>query len=295
MIKVSKVYKSIEDNNILKNIDFSLEKGSIFGLIGPNGAGKTTLIKCLTGIYEADKGSITIMDEPIYNNKYLKEKIAYVPDSCTFFEFNKIKDVIKFYKLTYKNFDMNKFNRINKVFNIPLNSSVKKLSKGMNMRFSILLALCINPEVVILDEPLSGIDPIVKSQILKLLIEEVSERETTVIISSHNLSQLEKICDTIAVMNNGEIKHFSSLDEMKENFRKLQLVFKDSSLVKIENLPGIVSFNNIGRVHTFVTSKYDDFKKALTGIELVLCEEIDLSLEDIFIHSLGGDGIEEIL
>lgn len=294
MIKISNVSKNIENKKILQNINLSISKGSIFGLIGPNGAGKTTLIKCLTGIYDVDNGQIEIMEQPVFNNCSIKEKIAYVPDTNSFFEFHKIKDVLKFYKLTYEDFDIEKFHSINRVFNIPLNSSLKKLSKGIRMRLSLLLALCIKPEVLILDEPLSGIDPIVKSQILKLLIEETAERETTIFISSHNLSDLEKICDTIAVMNNGEIKQFSSLDNMKENFKKIQIVFKDT-VPKIINLPGVISSNAIGRVYTIVTSQYESFKKELEKYDLILFEEIDLSLEDIFIHSLGGDGLEEIL
>ncbi|GAA0179766.1 ABC transporter ATP-binding protein [Clostridium sediminicola] len=294
MIKISNINKSIENKKILNNINLTVSKGSIFGLIGPNGAGKTTLIKCLTGIYDVEDGQIEIMEQPVFNNCSIKEKFAYVPDTNSFFEFHKIKDVIKFYTLTYKDFDIEKFHSINRVFNIPLNSSLKKLSKGINMRLSLLLALCIKPEVLILDEPLSGIDPIVKSQILKLLIEETAERETTIFISSHNLSDLEKICDTIAVMNNGEIKHFSSLDNMKENFKKIQIVFKDSP-PNIQDLPGVISSNTIGRVYTIVTSQYESFKKELEECDLILFEEIDLSLEDIFIHSLGGDGLEEIL
>lgn len=294
MIEISNMSKSIENTKILKNINLKINKGSIFGLIGPNGAGKTTLIKCLTGIYDVDAGEIKIKKQPIFENKLIKEKIAYVPDMSSFFEFHKIKDVVKFYALTYEDFDMDKFHKVNKAFNLPLNSSIKKLSKGMNMRLALLLALCAKPEVLILDEPLSGIDPIVKSQILKLLIDDTAERDTTILISSHNLSQLEKICDTIAVMDNGQIKHSSSLEEMKGSFRKLQIVFKDKT-PNIEDLPGVISSNTIGRVLTIVTSKYEKFKKSIKDYDLVLFEEVDLSLEDIFVHSFGGDGLEEIL
>lgn len=294
MIEISNISKSIDNKKILKNISLSVEKGSIFGLIGPNGAGKTTLIKCLTGIYNVENGEIKIMEQPIFNNKFIKEKIAYVPDMNVFFNLYKVKDILEFYQKSYSTFDSNKFHKINKAFKIPLNLSPKKLSKGMSMRLSLILALCTNPEVLILDEPLSGIDPIVKSQVLRLLIEDSADRNTTIFISSHNLSDLEKICDTIAVMNNGEIKYLNSLETMKCSFRKLQIVFKENIDKKIEDFPGVISSNIIGRVNTIVTSDGEKFKETLKNYNLVLCEEIDLSLEDIFIHSLGGDGLEDI-
>ncbi len=294
MIQISNVSKSIENKKILNNINLSVSKGSIFGLIGPNGAGKTTLIKCLTGIYNIENGEIEIMHQPIFNNKFLKEKIAYVPDMSVFFDLYKVKDVLKFFQKSYNTFDTNKFHKINKAFKIPLNSSPKKLSKGMNMRLSLMLALCTNPEVLILDEPLSGIDPIVKRQVLRLLIEDSADRHTTIFISSHNLSDLEKICDTIAVMNNGEIKYTNSLETMKSSFRKLQIVFKENIDKKIEDFPGVISSNTIGRVNTVVTSDGEKFKETIEKYDLALCEEIDLSLEDIFIHSLGGDGLEDV-
>ncbi|EES90439.1 ABC transporter ATP-binding protein [Clostridium botulinum] len=290
MIEISNLSKTLGDKNILKDISFNVKKGSIFGLIGPNGAGKTTLIKHLVGIYNKDKGSIKIKGENVYENPTTKKIVGYVTDENNLINNFNLKTISKFYKLAYENFDINKFYELNKIFQLPEKKSIKKFSNGMKMRVSIMLNLSINPEVLILDEPTNGLDPIVKKKFFNILLEDVAERGTTVIISSHNLTELERICDSIAIINGGEIKYLNSVEDMKETIRKIQVVFKEEAPKDLSQWNDVMNVEKIGRVYNIVTNNYGkEFLDKLNSCGIMFQEEIDLSLEDMFIYSVGGD------
>lgn len=294
MININGVSKVLGNKKILDNINLHVNKGSIFGLIGPNGMGKTTLIKCITGIYNVDSGEIKVCGENIFNNPNIKEKVGYIADYNNYFEEFKVRDIKEFFKLTYKNFDNERFNNLNDIFNIPLNKSIKKISKGMRTRLAIALNLSIRPKIIVMDEPTSGLDPIIRRKLLNVLLDEVAQRETTLFISSHNLGELERICDSIAIIDKGKIKYSNSIQEMKENIRKLQVVFKDEVSVDIETWDGVVNVEKIGRVYNIVTNKYsDDIRKRIEQLGVMFIENIDLSLEDMFIYSMGGENINE--
>lgn len=297
LIKVVDVNKSLGDKKILNDININVEEGSIFGLIGPNGVGKTTLIKCLTGIYQIDKGSIRIAEQEVYENTEVKKIIGYVADDNSYFSNQKVKEIVKFYELAYDTFSRERFDELNKEFNLSLKTTFKKLSKGMRMQLAIMLNLSIMPKLLIMDEPTSGLDPIVKKKVMNIILDDVAERGTTVFISSHNLSDLERICDSVAIINKGEIKFSDSIENMKNNIRKLQVVFKDTPPEDFKNWTEILSVSNVGRVYTIVTCRYDDaFKNKLQNCNITFEEEIDLSLEDMFIYSVeGGKYFEEIL
>ncbi|KGM98708.1 ABC transporter ATP-binding protein [Clostridium botulinum] len=290
MIEISNLSKTLGDKKVLKDVSFNVKKGSIFGLIGPNGAGKTTLIKHLVGIYNMDKGSIKINEENVYENPTTKKIVGYVTDENNLINNFNLKTISKFYKLAYENFDINKFYKLNEIFQLPEKKSIKKFSKGMKMRVSIMLNLSINPEVLILDEPTNGLDPIVKKKFFNILLEDVAERETTVIISSHNLMELERICDSIAIINGGEIKYSNSVEDMKETIRKIQVVFKEEAPKDLSRWNDVMNVEKIGRVYNIVTNNYGkEFLDKLNSCGIMFQEEIDLSLEDMFIYSVGGD------
>lgn len=290
MIEIKGAYKSLGDKEVLSDINFNIEKGSICGLIGPNGAGKTTLIKCITGIYRLDKGSIKINNQPVFENLKVKELMGYVADENNYFKNFTVKDIIKFYALSYERFDIKRFQNLNKVFEIPKKIPVSKLSKGMKMRLAIMINLSIKPEVLILDEPTAGLDPIVKKQTLNILLEDVAERGTTILISSHNLMDLERFCDSIAIINKGNIKYTSSIENMKRNIRKVQVVFSDEVPKDLKYWDEIIKVEQVGRVYNIITRNYsDDFKNKLNDCGILFQEEIDLSLEDMFIYSMGGE------
>ncbi|NEZ49127.1 ABC transporter ATP-binding protein [Clostridium botulinum] len=290
MIKVTDVSKTLGDKKVLNNISFEVKKGSIFGLIGPNGAGKTTIIKHLVGIYDVDNGKITVNDEPIYENPKIKKTIGYISDDNNFINTFNLKTIAKFYKLSYEKFDIEKFFKLNDIFKLPVKKSIRKFSKGMKMRVSIMLNLSIVPDILVLDEPTNGLDPIIKKKFFNILLEDVADRGTTVIISSHNLNELERICDSVAIINGGEIKYSNSMENMKQSIRKIQVVFKENPPKDLEKWDDLINVEKIGRVHNIVTKNYgEEFLNKLDSCGIMFREEIDLSLEDMFIYSVGEE------
>ncbi len=290
MIEIVNGYKSLSDKEVLRDINLKIEKGSIFGLIGPNGAGKTTLIKNIIGIYKLDKGDVKIKGESVFDNHNIKNIIGYVTDENNLFNYFNLKDIVKFYSYSYKSFSMDRFNKLNEIFQLPEKKSIRKFSKGMKMRLSIMLNLSIMPEILVLDEPTNGLDPIVKRQFLNILLEDAAERGTTIFISSHNLSELERICDSIAILNKGEVKYINTIENMKKSIRKIQVVFKDEAPEDLQNWEEVIKTEKVGRVYNIVTKDYNKkFMDKLNNCEVIFQEEIDLSLEDMFIYSVGGD------
>ncbi|WP_291636008.1 ABC transporter ATP-binding protein [Clostridium sp.] len=287
MIDIKNVSKRIDDRYILKNVNLHVNKGSIFGIIGENGAGKTTLIKCLTGIYRANEGSILIDDEESFDNAKIKQKIGYVSDENQYFSSFKVKELLKFYKKAYNDFSEERFDELNKKFKIPLERRVRELSKGMKMRTSILLNLSIKPDILILDEPTSGLDPVIKKEIMSIIVDEVASRDVTVFISSHHLDNIERICDNVAIIKNGEIKLMSSMEEAKNSMKKLQVVFKNESDINKElaSIDGVIKVETIGRVNYIITKNYTkDLEKMLYDLGADFIETVDMSLEDMFIY-----------
>lgn len=297
MIEIKGFSKSFDDKRVLNNINISVPKGSIFGLIGPNGAGKTTLIKALTGIYYGDKGEIFIDGQNVYENVDIKNKIGYVADENNFLSSYRVKDIIKFYQYSYKEFNLERFRELNKIFKLPEKSYVFRFSKGMKMRLSIMLNLCIMPEVLILDEPTSGLDPVIKRKFMNLLLDEVAERQTTIFISSHNLSDLERICDGVAIINQGEVKYSNSIENMKNKIKKLQVAFIADAPEDIDKWEEIIKVNKVGRVYHLITKDYnEELMDKLKKLRVHFIEELDLSLEDMFLYTLGEeDYYEEVL
>ena len=288
MISIKNVSKYYDKFKAIDNINIDVQKGTIHGLIGENGAGKTTLIHCLTGIYKCDEGTITYDNEPVYDNPKIKSKIGYVADSNSYFPNSKIKDMVEFYKGIYPTFDENRFNELNEIFKLEINKKVKQLSKGMQMRLALMLNLSLHPEALILDEPTSGLDAIAKKQVIDLLISEVTERQCTIIISSHHLGELEKLCDSITMIQNGHILYQNSIDQIKKQIVKLQVIFKQTP--DLSNINGIINIEQIGSIYYIITKDASSITDILykKGAELV--EEIGMSLEDIFIYTSVDKG-----
>lgn len=286
MIHINNVTKKFGNFTAIAEININVKKGTIFGLIGENGAGKTTLIQCMTGIYKPDSGEITINGEQIYENPLVKERIGYVADQNQYFPFYKVKEMVEFYKKTYPTFSTKKFNDYNLIFKLDENKRVRQLSKGMQMRLSLMLNLSITPDVLILDEPTSGLDAIAKRQMLDILLQEVAENQLTIFVSSHHLGELERICDEIAMIHQGEITYVSTLDEMKQNIKKLQVIFEDHSSVDFANWDEVRSVDRVGRVYYIITQKYSkELEDKLYKAGAKFIEQMNLSLEEIFVYT----------
>lgn len=287
MIEVNGLSKTFGDKVALKDVKINFSKGKLHGIVGVNGSGKSTLLKCISGIYKGEGNPVKINGEEVYNNDLVRSFLAYIEDENNFFNGYKVADVVKFYQLTYPDFSIDDFSRLNEVFSIPLKSRVRSLSKGQKMRLSILLGFSIKPKVLILDEPTNGLDPIVRKKFLNILVDYVYENSATAVIASHNLSELERMCDSITLIDAGEVKYSLTLEDLKQKVKKLQVMFKGD--VTIEH-PSIVSVEKIGRVHYLVTNNYDSsimyYIKSL-GADFV--EEVDMALEDMFIYTVGGE------
>ena len=286
MINIKNASKRFGSFTAISDINITVAKGTIFGIIGENGAGKTTLIQCMTGIYKPDQGEITINGEGVYENPVVKEKIGYVADQNQYFPLFKVKEMVEFYKRTYPTFSTSKFNEYNAIFKLDETKRVRQLSKGMQMRLSLMLNLAISPDVLILDEPTSGLDAMAKKQMLDILLHEVGENGLTIFISSHHLGELERICDEIAIISRGKITYMSSLDEMKQNIKKLQVVFENKEPNDLEAWEEVASVEKVGRVHYIITKKYSkglEDKLYKAGAKFV--DQVNLSLEEIFIYT----------
>ena len=286
MIHINHVSKSFGTHKVLEDVSIHIKPGSIYGIIGENGAGKSTLIQCLVGIYEPSAGEILIEQQSVYENNEVKQHIAYVADRNQFFPRYTIKQMIGLFKQIYPSFKEEKFHQYNEIFKLNINSKVKNLSKGMQMRLSIMLNLATDPKILVLDEPTSGLDAVAKKEVLDLLIKTVDETGMTVVISSHHLAELERICDEMTMIYKGKVIYQSSVEDLKTKVRKLQVVFKDKVPDNLHLLDGVLSIDHIGSVYYIVTREYThEMVTKLQALGASLIEPIGLSLEEIFIYT----------
>jgi ABC-2 type transport system ATP-binding protein len=298
MIELKNVVKSFGDFNALDGANMHVQNGSVYGLVGPNGAGKTTLMNTLCGIYRAADGEITVDGAPVYENNDIKKRIVYISDDVFYFHNSTTLSLKNFYKGIYPDFDDDKFIEYEKYFpSIKQNMNVRRLSKGMKKQVAFWIAICCKPDILVLDEPVDGLDPMMRHQIWGLIINEVSERDMTVLISSHNLRELEDVCDTVGIMNKGKIFLEASLDELKCQLSKIQVSFADE--VNTEDFGiKILKEKKIGRVYELIVSgDKSEIESKLNKFNPLFVEALPLTLEEIFIYELGevDNEIKQIL
>ena len=291
LITAKNVVKKFDKFIALNHFNMNVPEGSIYGLVGPNGSGKTTTIKHLIGMYKQDEGEILVNDEKVYDNEKVKSKIAYISDDLYFFHGYSIKDMAKFYSKIYKDFSFEKFNELQKVFNIDIKRKVNKLSKGMKKQVAFWLTISCSPEIMILDEPIDGLDPIMKENVWKILLEEVKKRKMTVIISSHNLKELENVCTNIGIMKNGKMVLEKELEKKDNNIQKVQIVFSNNSQIsKIREKLSILKEEKVGSVYYFIVKgEQKEIEDILNKYKLTLMEFLPLSLEEVFMFENGGE------
>lgn len=293
MIRIENVVKRFDDIEALKGIDLQIEKGSIYGIVGTNGAGKTTLLKCILGIYKVDKGKITVENEEIYENANIKSKMFFIPDNPYFFRQFSVLQMANFYKGIYPQWNQKRFENLKKIFKLDINRKIIKFSKGMQKQAVILLALSTMPDIFILDEPFDGLDPLIRQTFKSLIINDVAEREMTVLISSHNLRELEDFCDHIAVLHSGKVVVEKDIDDLKQNINKIQAVFKENFDINCLSEFNILSYTEKGSIKNIVI-KGDKQRiiQTLSKYQPVILEAVPLTLEEIFIYEMGGIGYE---
>ena len=287
MLEIRNLTKTFGDFKALDDLSMTVPKGTVYGLVGPNGAGKSTAIRCMVGVYRPDSGSVTMNGEFVYENPDLKARIGYIPDEIFYFPAATLEEMRRFYKGIYPDFDDNLFERLYEIFSLPRKTPIRRFSKGMQKQAAFHLTICCRPNVLILDEPVDGLDPVMRRQVMSLILADVAERGTTVLISSHNLRELEDVCDHVGIMDHGRMLLEKSLADMQGTPHKLQMV-GDAP----ENLE-ILHESASGRLRTYIVrGSASEISEAVAAAHPVYYDLLPLSLEEIFIYELGGVNYE---
>ena len=293
MIKAENVTKTFSGFKALDDLSINVKKGSVYGLVGPNGAGKTTLIKNLMGIYTPDSGSLFVDGQPVYENPLLKERVVYISDDLYFFPTYSILDMAKFYSGIYKSWSWERYKNLKEIFKIDEKRKVRRLSKGMQKQVAFWLGVCMCPDVMILDEPVDGLDPVMRKNVWKVVLQDVAEREVTVLVSSHNLRELEDVCDHVGIMHKGKVVLEKELDDVKGNIHKIQVAFENDMPEELQNSIEILHREKLGRVHMIIArGDGKEIKEAISVFNPVIYDLLPLTLEEVFIYELGGMGYE---
>ena len=298
MIKAEHIIKHFDGFPALKGASLHVSPGSIYGLVGPNGAGKSTIIRHLAGIYKEDAGSILIAGEPVYENPSIKMRIAYIPDDIFYFPQANTLDMRNFYRGIYKNFDNTLFHKLAEYFpKIDVKRNIRSLSKGMQKQVAFWLSISCQPDILILDEPVDGLDPVMRKQIWSILMKDVADRNTTVLVSSHNLRELEDVCDHVGIMNEGVVILERSLEELQDNTIKVQVAF-EGIIPNLNSIPNVLHSSQNGRVLSLIIKgNQKEVIEQVKALNPLFIDMLPLTLEEIFIYELGGEnyGIKEIL
>ena len=288
MIEVRDAVKKFDGFAALDGANLLVPQGSVYGLVGPNGAGKSTLIRHLTGIYRQDGGTVRVDGQPVWENAALKARIAAIPDDWYYFMQSTVRDMMRFYKGFYPSFSTERYEKLKEVFNIDEKRTIRRLSKGMQKQVAFWLALSCMPDYLILDEPVDGLDPVMRRQVWSLVMGDVAQRGTTVLVSSHNLRELEDVCDHVGIMDHGRVLLERSLAQLQDNMVKLQVVFQDGTNEVPADLP-VLHASKVGRIHTLIMRmNAEEATARLAVYNPLLVDAVPLTLEEIFIYELGG-------
>ena len=291
MIEVRNVLKEFDGFRALDDLNMTVPTGSVYGLVGPNGAGKSTIIRHLTGIYRQDAGEILVDGAPVFENPGVKSRIAYIPDEIFYYANASIREMMDFYRSIYPHFDAERFKKLADVFGLDPKRQMRRLSKGMQKQAAFWIAVSLRPEILILDEPVDGLDPVMRRRIWSIIMADVAENGTTVLVSSHNLRELEDVCDSVGIMNKGKIMIERSLNELQENIVKIQLALPDG-----ESLPeglDILHKSNTGRLQSLIMhGTQEELTEKLQSAHPLFIDAVPLTLEEIFIYELGGADYE---
>ena len=291
MIEVKNVIKSFDGFRALNGLTINVPTGAIYGLVGPNGAGKSTIIRHITGIYRQDEGEVLVNGEPVYENTNIKKDIAYIPDDVFFFTQSTIKDMMKFYKGVCPTFSVERYEKLRRAFDLNENSKMRSLSKGMQKQAAFWLMVSMCPKVLVLDEPVDGLDPVMRRQVWSILMADVAENGTTVLVSSHNLRELEDVCDHVGIMSKGKLLLERNLSDLQDNIAKVQLALADERALPSEL--NVLHHSSTGRLQTIIVrGKAEEITNQLAACEPLFMDVIPLSLEEIFIYELGGEHYE---
>ena len=288
MIELKEVVKSFDGFRALDGLSLHVPRGSVYGLVGPNGAGKTTAIKHIAGILRADSGEVLVDGEGVFENAAAKARLAYIPDDVFYFPQACVQDMMRFYRGIYRSFDSARFERLGRVFDIDPRRPIRRLSRGMQKQAAFWLAVSLRPQVLRLDEPVDGLDPVMRRQVWAIIMQDVAENGLTVLISSHNLRELEDVCDRVGMISRGKLLLERGLSDLQDSICKIQIALPQGVVLPPDL--DVLHCSGPGRLKTLIVrGSSEETEGRLAALEPVFMDSVPLTLEEIFIYELGGD------
>ena len=292
MLKVEAVSKKLGNKTVLENCSLTVQNGSVLGLIGPNGAGKSTLLRCICDVYQCDEGSITLDGETIHENEYLKQNILYLSDDPYYMYNATIKDMKEFYQIFYPQFDEQLYQKYLKIFKLDENKVMNNFSKGMKRQAFILMALAISPKLLLLDESFDGLDPMMRLLFKRAISECIEKKDISIIISSHNLRELEDICDAFAILKDAHNETSGMIDDTKEAIHKIQIAFREEKNREDFESLDIMHYAKTGRIITLVVKgNLEEIKHQIQSLDPLMMDILPVNLEEIFIYEMERKGV----
>ena len=289
MLEAKNVVKTFDGFRALDGLTMTAPKGAVYGLVGPNGAGKSTIIRHLAGIYRQDSGEVLLDGQPVYESPAVKRRMTVIGDDWYYFPQANIREMARFFAGMYPAFSWERYEKLKQVFPLDEKMMLRRMSKGMQKQAAFWLTVCCMPEYLILDEPVDGLDPVMRRQVWSLLLGDVAERGTTVLVSSHNLRELEDVCDHVGILNKGRVLLERSLSDLQDNTVKLQVAYQGVTEPVLPAELNILHRSHVGRVYTYIVrGSSEEILRRMQITDPVLLESIPLTLEEIFIYELGG-------
>jgi ABC-2 type transport system ATP-binding protein len=293
MIEIKKITKNFGEVKALDNLSFTVSSGAVFGLVGSNGAGKSTLLRVLNGVFKADGGEALIDGENVFENQKIKDKCFFVPDYPYFSNGDTIQKNAFLYRKIYSGWDEDYFKQLCATFPINTKQRIVNMSKGMQRQSALILALSTRPKYLFLDEIFDGLDPVVRQLVKKLIITNVTDNGTTVMIASHNLRELEDICDHIGLLHKGGIILERELDDLKLGIHKVQIAFNSDVDDNLFSDLEIVNKSRNGNLFNLtIRGNEQDFIPKLEALNPAFMESLPLTLEEVFINEMEGAGYD---
>lgn len=294
MIEVKDLCKNFDDIKAIDGVSARIEEGHVFGLIGTNGAGKSTFMRMLSGVLKPAAGEILIDGEPVYDNPAVKEKIFYISDDQYFFRSGTPGDMVKLYKTCYPAFDREKWKDLMAKFGLDEKRKINTFSKGMKKQLSVICGICAGTKYLLCDETFDGLDPVMRQAVKALFVREIDARGLTPVIASHNLRELEDICEYVGLLHRGGILLEKDIDDLKLNIHKLQCVIREEEMLrKIKNSLDVVTVDNRGSLYTVtIRGNKESIVEFMELLNPVFYELLPLSLEEIFISETEVKGYD---
>lgn len=293
MIKIDKLSKKYDKDYVLKDLSCTIKDNSIYGLVGANGSGKSTLLNTIMGVYDTDGGDIFVDGNRVYDNETIKQKMVYVQDDLFFYPSYTLLDTARYYASMYDDFDMEYLKELAKTFNLSLNKKISNFSKGMKRQCALICAICTNADYMFFDETFDGLDPVIRNTMKKILIKQMNKKNTTIVMTSHNLRELEDICDNLGLLYQGGILFESDVDTIKTNMFKVQISFEKNFDKEDFDDMDILSFKKQGSVAVLIIKDNDGkSKKKLEKMKPLILDYLPLTLEEVFIYEMEALGYE---